>query len=217
MANASILGSPNVHVPRTAEQVFFEGAALPGHAQNSKSFSLSYSPVSNQVGGNRLTGAWHPQLTVPSNRKQIKTLVVRPTQTRDATTGYTGAVGQKVPFNNTNVRPLAGSHHGNVPIQAQHGANTLRNQHMSRATARDLHGVNTTSRRGGSSITHFLKPLAGTHDTYALPATHAGGRNSAEIVTVKSVHHFGLHKVVVTKRQPVSPSRPVGRISKRTA
>lgn len=198
-----------------AEKVFFNGAATPGNKKNSKSFSLSRTVDnrSNQVGGNRLTGAWHPQLTVPSNRKQIKTFVARPTQSRDATTGYTGAVGQHVPFNNTNTRPLAGSSHSGVSRHEQSGANTLRNQHKLRSTARGISGVNTTTRRGGSSNIGFIKPVAGTSNTYALPSTASGGRNNAELVTVSSVHHIGLTKIVVSKRVGATPSRKVGRIA----
>lgn len=205
--------------PQTAQDIFLGsgsvGAAVPGAKVNSKSFSATHSTKHTQVGGNRLTGAWHPQLTVPTNRKQIKTYVAKPTEHRIGATGFTGAVGQKIPFNNTNTRPLAGSHHANVNMRAQNGANSLRNQHMTRATARGISGVSTTTRRGGSSQSGFLKPVAGTVDTFALLAPHAGGRGSTELVTVKSTHYFGLHKVVVTKHAPVNPTRPVGRVAKK--
>lgn len=196
---------------RTATDVFTKPFGQPGSSKNSKSVSATHSEKQTQVGGNRLTGAWHPQLTVPKNRKHIATFQARPTQHRDATSGFSGASGQKVPYN-THTRPLAGSHNAGVHFAAYAGANTLRNQHQSRATARGVTGLNTTTRRGGSSQLHFVKSVAGQPQTYALPSNVAGGRGNVQLVHVQSVHHFGLHKVVVSKQVAASKTRSRGSV-----
>jgi hypothetical protein len=197
---------------KTANEVFsFKNFGKPGKPVNSQSFSSTHSPKNFQVGGNRLTGAWHPQLLVPSNRKQIKTLTARPTQAKaiDAPGQISNRAGQKVPFNNSNSKPLAGSHSAGVSMQAFTGANTLMGQRTSRATARSLTGLNTTTRRGGGSNSHFAKPVAGTSDVFALPGP-SGGRNTASFTKVSSVHHIGLTRVVSTKHMPRSVNRPQG-------
>ena len=197
---------------KTAHEVF-AGFGNPGLKVNSKSFSKMHSNTNFQVGGNRMTGAMRPQLTVPSDRKQFPTFTQRPTQNRTIAPGaISGRAGQKVPFNNSNKRPLAGSVHAGVGVHAQRGANTLTDQQHSRATSRGLSQLNTTSRRGGSSVAHFAKPVAGTNDTYALPGI-SGGRNAAQFTKVTSVHHIGLHKVVVTKHVPRSINRLTGQSS----
>jgi hypothetical protein len=197
---------------KTANEVFTspDNPNHPGSLGNSKSFSHTHSNENFQVGGNRLTGAWHPQDTHSQDFTKHSVHAARPSQHKIGATGVTGRVGQKVPFNNTNVRHLAGSPHAGVEIKAFRGANSLDNQHSLRATARGLSGLDTTSRRGGSSALHFVKSVAGTKDTYALPGT--GGRGNAQLIKVQSVHNIGLHKIVVTKHIKATASRKGGTV-----
>jgi hypothetical protein len=202
---------------RLAHEVFSHAhqtnIGKPGSKANSKSFSLTFSNKNFQTGGNRLTGAWHPQVQVPKDRKQLPTLTARPTQHRTVERNQiSNRAGQKVPFNNTNKRPLAGSAHAGVTMAAYKGANTLTNQRNSRATARAIQGVNTTTRRGGSSNAVYAKPVAGTQSTYAVPGP-SGGRNTAQLVKVTSVHHIGFHKIVTTQHVSRSINRLQGQAS----
>ena len=199
---------------RTAQEIFAASKGdkgVPGSLVNSKSFSRTHSNKNYQVGGNRLTFSLHPQDTHAKDFSKHPVHADRPTQYRMGVTGFRGSTGDKVPFNNQPVREVAGSVPAGVFHRAQAGANSLRNQHQSRATARDITGVDTTSRRGGSSVLHFAKPVAGTAHTFAMPGSE-GGRGATQLIRVQSVHHIGFHKVIVSKTIKPTSNRKQGAI-----
>jgi hypothetical protein len=178
-------------------------------------FSRLYpvSGVSEQFGGNRLTGALYPHKTTPADDTAIRKTEVAPaSHSANARPGAKGIGAtrdtQSKTYNEAK-RPLAGSHTAGVSIHQQTAANSFKKIKAAQLTARDFTAHQTTTRRGGSSQTGILKPLAGTSDTFNVGGN--GGRSSSTVKVIGE-HYIGLHRVVVAAKPTPAPNRLQGRL-----